>query len=72
MSSPDRPVCGDVYDGSSFPELHGTKCALLKGHDDGPPHGTARHDALVNGKHLRWYSAAQKAARLTEKEDSQP
>jgi hypothetical protein len=67
MATRKREVCGIVYRGTSFPQFRGTRCQRPVGHDKAPPHGAARHLAMVNGIPLQWFTAQQKAKRANEK-----
>jgi hypothetical protein len=60
--------CQVTYNGLSYPYLVGIQCDKEAGHDDGPPHGDARHVGFDKSQvPLMWYTEAQKAARAKEK-----
>jgi hypothetical protein len=51
-----REQCPVVYQGKSYPSLHGTRCGI-----EYHPHPNERHTAFPNGKYA-WLTEEEKAA----------
>jgi hypothetical protein len=59
-------TCGEVYAGPSYPEFHGEKCVLPKGHVKDVWNARHKSRDLDYGP-IGWYDAQQKAARRARK-----
>jgi hypothetical protein len=53
-------TCGEVYAGPTFPEFHGEKCLLPKGHTEVEPLSRHISRLMENGVPVTWLNAEQK------------
>jgi hypothetical protein len=53
-------TCGEVYSGPSFPEFHGEKCLMPKGHAEREPLSRHISRLMDNGCPVTWLTPSQK------------